>query len=299
MKKYNHDETTQNKYHITTKQIISKGKKRDKYSHWSKFMIITLHKNEKNITKDELYKIRKCFGLQSQIIPNDLLRIILGYVNFPQQKMVCLEASSNHQLLFSDNVEVCTVIKKSNDKTERLEYTDFNKTIKFKGEIIKNIVEYTKCTNTKFMDDYMKNEDPYCGACNGSHHKDWPCSDLLEDLENIKMGNKKYAKSWFANIYEIFVMSNNNSLTMRSIEKYLVQTQKRICNDLCLDFSKALSIIYNNARLNDIILVTNNDNLNGIFEISLLTQKDLDNVIRELKYVYYAKNIYKKKNNNR
>lgn len=300
MKKYNHNISNQNKYHITTKQINKKGKKRDESTHWSKYMIVTLHKNEKNITKDELFKIKTCFGLY--LIPNELLRIILGYVNFPQQKMVYLESSDDgrffHILVFSDNVEICTVIKEINGKIERLEYTDFNKTIKFKGRTIKNNIVYEKCTNVKLMDDYIKNKKTVYGSCNGSHHQDWGCSDLLEDLKSIKMGNKKYAKSWFANVYEIFVMTNNNVQTMYSIKKYLEQTQKKIYPDFCLNFSEALNIINDNAELNDIISVSNNDNLNGTFEISLVTHKDLDKIIKELEYVYCAKNIFQNKNLN-
>src|SRR5690349_336348 len=109
----------QQRYYIIKQNITKKGEKRDKEKHWSTYMKISLYKNEEKISKDELKKIILYFGLK--IIPLELLRIIIGYANFPLQRMICLESkeigskkeNSKQQLLFTDNIEVSTVFFKS------------------------------------------------------------------------------------------------------------------------------------------------------------------------------------------
>lgn len=254
----------QKKYNVTKRSITKKGTQRDEGHHWSYYSIVTLHKNDKNITKDEFTKIRKLFGIGILLIPNDLLRIILGYVNFPQQKMIYLNNTKisnigakhkksrpfgllrrpTHSILFTDNVVVCTVLKTfvngPNEEIvgipERLEYTEFNRTMRFEVDIDActntnpaiNKYTYQKCSDVLMMNDYLKNEKTEEGACNGNHRSDWSCNELLEDLINIKKGSKKYAKSWFVKKYEIFTMSNNSSQTINTVKKYLEQTNKKI-----------------------------------------------------------------------
>lgn len=288
----NMKKTNQHKYHIKKRQITKKGKQRDEIDHWTKYMVVTLHKNHKDITKDELNKAKKYFGLD--IFLNDLLRIILEYVNFAQQKSVCLESSKKNvfqRLLFSNNVEICTVFKNCKKETKRFEYVDFNKTITFKGVVTGNNIVYEKCTstNTKIMDDYLKNESTEHGKCNGNHTQDWPCSELLEDLENIKNGNKKYVKSWFAKIYEIFIVSKIGSQTMNSVKNCLEKNIFSYTQRINIDVDNALITIGATAKPNDIILVTNNDT--DRLEVSLLTHEDLNNIVREMTYIYYTKNI--------